>query len=82
MATALSEALALCALFCRFLGCDSGDSERPADDGDEVERGNEAEAERAPALEAEAAAAAARAACVTGMWMPRLGKDNDLRRVL
>ena len=30
----------------------------------------------------EAAAAAARAACVTGMCMPRLGRDNDLRRVL
>jgi hypothetical protein len=30
----------------------------------------------------EAAAAAARAACVTGMCIPRLGSDNDLRRVL
>ena len=27
-------------------------------------------------------AAAARAACVTGMCIPRLGRDNDLRRVL
>lgn len=30
----------------------------------------------------EAAAAAARAACVTGMCMPKLGRDSDLRRVL
>lgn len=28
------------------------------------------------------AAAAARAACVTGMCIPRLGRDSDLRRVL
>jgi hypothetical protein len=25
---------------------------------------------------------AARAACVIGMWMPRLGRESDLRRVL
>lgn len=29
-----------------------------------------------------AAAAAARAACVTGICMPKLGSDNDLWRVL
>ena len=83
MAMALSDAFSTCDLFSRLLGCDSGDAERltdvegVADDEEEVE-GEEADEERAAALEA----AAARAACVTGMWMPRLGSDKDLRRVL
>lgn len=50
---------------------DDGDSDDDDDDDDEG---------RLEALFE--AAAAARAACVTGMCMPRLGRDSDFRRVL
>lgn len=62
----------------RLLGWESGDLERDdelrgdADDAEELER-------RALLVEA---LCAARAAAVMGTWMPRLGSDSDLRRVL
>lgn len=65
-----------CDRFCRLLGCDSEPSV-PDVGGDKAE---EDEDDREALLEA--AAAAARAACVMGTWMPRLGKESDLRRVL
>jgi hypothetical protein len=78
MAMALStEPFEAWAFFCRLLGCKSGDVERPTDDGVEDED-EDADEERPEDFDA----AAARAACVTGMWMPRLGKERDLRRVL
>lgn len=58
----------------RLFGCDSGDSERTADGDVDADD----EVGRAALL----LAAAARAALVTGMCMPRLGRDSDLRRVL
>lgn len=63
-------------LLWRLLGCSSGDSEREA----LLDAGvTEAEDEAArDALFDEAA----REACVTGMCMPRLGRESDLRRVL
>lgn len=75
-----------CDLLMRLLGCDSGDSERRSERrsdgaGDPDEADGDVDG-RTAALEAAAAAAAARAAWVTGMWMPKLGRDSDLRRVL
>jgi hypothetical protein len=71
-------------LFCRLLGGESGDSERSVDEdgvAEDVEAGaDEVEVEGRTALFV--AAAAILAACVTGTWMPRLGSDSDLRRVL
>lgn len=60
----------------RLLGCASGDCER-----EELAAGvadAEVEAPRDVLFDE----AAAREACVTGTCMPRLGRDNDLRRVL
>lgn len=65
-----------CDRFCRLLGCDSEPSV-PDVGGDEAEEDDDG---REALLEA--AAAAARAACVMGTWMPRLGRESDLRRVL
>lgn len=76
--------VAPCDRLRRLLGCESiastEGSERCADvagedddDDDDGEGG---------LLGAFVEAAAARAACVTGMCIPRLGRDNDLRRVL
>lgn len=62
---------AACDFLRRLLGCASGDSER-----EELAAGV---ADPRDVLFDEAAA---RAACVTGTCMPRLGRDNDLRRVL
>jgi hypothetical protein len=67
--------------FCRLLGCASGASE--PDEGDD--KADEAALDKDDEDDLEAfleAAAAARAACVIGTCMPRLGKDSDLRRVL
>lgn len=56
------------------------ESERCAEvAGDDVDEDEEDDEGRLCAF---VEAAAARAACVTGMCMPRLGRDNDLRRVL
>jgi hypothetical protein len=60
----------------RLLGCASGDSDREELVAGVVDA--EVEAPRDVLLDE----AAARAACVTGTCMPRLGRDNDLRRVL
>lgn len=64
-------------------------SEEAVDDGGgmlEVREAAELEAEDSRCSLAEAALAAARAAaraaCVTGTWMPSDGRDRDLRRVL
>ena len=68
-----------CERLMRLLGCDSG------------ERGAEADIEGVEEVEAEAVEGrpdddfeerAARAACVMGMWIPRLGRESDLRLVL
>lgn len=60
----------------RLLGCASGDSER-----EELAAGV-ADAEVETLRDVLFDEAAARAACVTGTCMPRLGRDSDLRRVL
>lgn len=60
----------------RLLGCASGDSER-----EELAAGV-ADAEDEAPRDVLFDEAAAREACVTGTCMPRLGRDNDLRRVL
>ena len=65
---------ALCDRFVRLLGCDSGLSGRVCVVVEEFD----GEAEDCEAR----AAAAARAAWVTGICIPKLGSDSDLRRVL
>lgn len=67
--TAVSEAWDF---LMRLLGCASGDSEREELADAEVEAPRDVLFDEA----------AAREACVTGTCMPRLGRDNDLRRVL
>lgn len=80
-----SDALS-CDRFIRLLGCESGDCERRVEDegrGDVVaDLEAEADVEDAGDGRANALAAAARAALETGMCMPRLGSERDLRRVL
>lgn len=64
-------------LLRRLVGCASGDSER-----EELVDAGVADAEDEAPRDAFFDEAAAREACVTGMCMPKLGRDNDLRRVL
>lgn len=70
----------------RLLGCESMvstvESERCAEVAGDDEDEDEDEEEDEGRLCVFDEAAAARAAWVTGMCIPKLGRDNDLRRVL
>ena len=68
-----------CERLMRLLGCDSGEREAEAD----MEGVEEVEAEAVEGRpDDDLEERAARAACVMGMWIPRLGNESDLRLVL
>ena len=75
---ATGSASASCDRLRRLLGWESGECDREAELRAEAEEADEDEL-RPALLEA---ADAARAAAVMGTWIPRLGRERDLRRVL